>query len=67
MLTEMIPAELLEHQFKSRAERKWPSDPKIVKYSAKVAAELGGYSKRLLHGPIQKASGKSSDTAPLLM
>ncbi len=41
MLTEMIPAELLEHQFKSRAERKWPSDPEIVKYSARVAAELG--------------------------
>jgi len=41
MLTEMIPAELLEHQFKSKAERKWPSDPEIVKYSARVAAELG--------------------------
>jgi len=41
MLTEMIPAELLEHQFKDRAERRWPSDPEIVKYSARVAAELG--------------------------
>ncbi|MBC7327400.1 fructose-bisphosphate aldolase [bacterium] len=41
MLTEMIPPEILEHQFKDRAERKWPSDPEIVKFSARVAAELG--------------------------
>lgn len=41
MLTEMIPAELLEHQFKARADRRWPSDPEIVKFSARVAVELG--------------------------
>jgi fructose-bisphosphate aldolase/2-amino-3,7-dideoxy-D-threo-hept-6-ulosonate synthase len=41
MMTEMIPPEILTHQFKTRAERKWPSDPEIVKYSARVAAELG--------------------------
>ncbi len=41
MLTEMVPAELLKHQFENRAERRWPSDPEIVKYSARVAAELG--------------------------
>jgi len=32
---------MLEHQFESRAKRRWPSDPEIVKYSARVAAELG--------------------------
>lgn len=41
MMVEMVPKDVLEHQFKSRAERKWPSDPEIVKYSARVAAELG--------------------------
>ena len=41
MLTEMIPAELLEHQFKTKAERRWPSNPEVVKFSARVAAELG--------------------------
>jgi len=41
MMVEMIPQEMLEHQFKDRAERKWPKDPEIVKYSARVAAELG--------------------------
>lgn len=41
MLTEMLPAEMLKHQFESRAERKWPSDPEIIKYCARVAAELG--------------------------
>ena len=41
MMTEMVPAELLKHQFEDRAERRWPSDPEIVKYSARVAAELG--------------------------
>ena len=41
MMTEMIPPEMLEHQFESRAKRRWPSDPEIVKYSARVAAELG--------------------------
>lgn len=41
MMTEMIPSDILEHQFKTKAERRWPKDPEIVKYSARVAAELG--------------------------
>ena len=32
-LTEMIPSEILTHQFADRAKRKWPSDPEVVKYS----------------------------------
>jgi fructose-bisphosphate aldolase/2-amino-3,7-dideoxy-D-threo-hept-6-ulosonate synthase len=40
-LTEVIPSEILSHQFQDRADRKWPTDPEIVKYSARVAAELG--------------------------
>ena len=40
-MTEVIPNEILIHQFQDRADRKWPSDPEIVKYSARVAAELG--------------------------
>jgi fructose-bisphosphate aldolase/2-amino-3,7-dideoxy-D-threo-hept-6-ulosonate synthase len=40
-LTEVIPNEILTHQFQDRADRKWPSDPEIVQYSARVAAELG--------------------------
>lgn len=40
-MTEVIPSEILTHQFQDRADRKWPSDPAIVKYSARVAAELG--------------------------
>jgi len=41
LMIEMIPEEILRHQFADKAERKWPSDPEIVKYSARVAAELG--------------------------
>ncbi len=41
LMVEMIPEDMLEHQFKSRAERRWPKNPEIVKYSARVAAELG--------------------------
>jgi len=41
LMIEMIPEEILRHQFASKAERRWPSDPEIVKYSARVAAELG--------------------------
>jgi len=41
MLTEMVPAEIVKHQYESRAKREWPSDPEIVKYCARVAAELG--------------------------
>ncbi|HID95297.1 MAG TPA: fructose-bisphosphate aldolase, partial [Candidatus Latescibacteria bacterium] len=41
MMTEMIPSEILSHQFKDRAKREWPSDPEVVKFSARVAAELG--------------------------
>jgi len=41
LMIEMIPEEILRHQFASKAERRWPSAPEIVKYSARVAAELG--------------------------
>jgi len=41
MMTEMIPDEIIKHQFANRAKRKWPSNPEIVKYSARVASELG--------------------------
>jgi len=41
MMTEMIPPEMLSHQFKDRAKRQWPSDPEVIKFSARVAAELG--------------------------
>ncbi|NPV78649.1 MAG: fructose-bisphosphate aldolase [Firmicutes bacterium] len=41
MMTEMIPPEILTHQFETKASRKWPSDPEVVKFSARVAAELG--------------------------
>jgi len=41
LMIEMIPEEMLRHQFAHRAERRWPSDPEVVKYSARVAAELG--------------------------
>jgi fructose-bisphosphate aldolase/2-amino-3,7-dideoxy-D-threo-hept-6-ulosonate synthase len=40
-LTEVIPNEILTHQFTNRADRKWPSDPEVIKYSARVAVELG--------------------------
>ena len=40
-MTEVIPNEILNHQFRDRADRKWPSDSEIIKYSARVAAELG--------------------------
>jgi len=40
-LTEMIPNDILIHQFESRAGRQWPADPEKIKYSARVAAELG--------------------------
>lgn len=40
-MTEVIPNEILIHQFRDRADRKWPSDPEVVRYSARVAAELG--------------------------
>ncbi len=41
LMIEMIPEEILRHQFAERAGRRWPSDPEVVKYSARVAAELG--------------------------
>ena len=41
LMIEMIPEEMLRHQFAHRAERRWPSDPEVVKHSARVAAELG--------------------------
>ena len=41
LMIEMIPEEILRHQFADKAERRWPSDPEVVKHSARVAAELG--------------------------
>lgn len=41
MMTEMIPEEILQHQFESTAKRKWPSDPEVIQYAERVAAELG--------------------------
>lgn len=41
MLTEMVPGEILTHQFKTKAKRKWPAKPEEVQYAARVAAELG--------------------------
>lgn len=41
MMEEVIPSEIINHQFADRAKRKWPQNPEIVKYSARVAAELG--------------------------
>jgi len=40
-MVEVIPQDMLTHQFADRAERRWPSDPEVVKYSARVVAELG--------------------------
>ncbi len=40
-MVEVIPRDILTHQFADRAERRWPSDPEVIKYSARVAAELG--------------------------
>ncbi len=40
-MTEMIPRDILKHQFTDTAKREWPSDPEVIKYSARVAAELG--------------------------
>jgi len=41
MMVEMIPNEMLKHQFENKANRKWPSNSELVKFSARVAAELG--------------------------
>jgi fructose-bisphosphate aldolase/2-amino-3,7-dideoxy-D-threo-hept-6-ulosonate synthase len=41
MLCEMLPADTLEHQFKPKAERQWPDGLELLKYCARVAAELG--------------------------
>jgi fructose-bisphosphate aldolase/2-amino-3,7-dideoxy-D-threo-hept-6-ulosonate synthase len=40
-LTEMIPAEILGHQLRDRAQRKWPADPTEVAFAARAAAEVG--------------------------
>jgi len=40
-LVEMCPSEMLEYQFSDRTERKWPKFSEVVKYSARVAVELG--------------------------
>lgn len=41
MMAEMIPSEIIDHQFASRAKRKWPSSSEVIQYSARVGAELG--------------------------
>ena len=41
MLTEMLPATILKHQYSNRANRKWPTSTEVVQYSARVASELG--------------------------
>jgi fructose-bisphosphate aldolase/2-amino-3,7-dideoxy-D-threo-hept-6-ulosonate synthase len=41
LMIEMIPPDILTHQFKTKAEREWPKDPEIIKFSARVAAEVG--------------------------
>jgi fructose-bisphosphate aldolase/2-amino-3,7-dideoxy-D-threo-hept-6-ulosonate synthase len=41
MMTEMVPQEIIQHQFESTAKRKWPSDPEVIQYAGRVAAELG--------------------------
>lgn len=40
-LTEIVPSEILAYQFADRAERQWPDNVEIVKYCARVGAELG--------------------------
>jgi fructose-bisphosphate aldolase/2-amino-3,7-dideoxy-D-threo-hept-6-ulosonate synthase len=40
-MSEIVPAEVMEYQFKDRAARQWPSDPTLVMYAARVGAELG--------------------------
>ena len=82
LMIEMIPEEILQHQFADRAERRWPSDPEVIKYSARVAAELGadivkGYytgDKDTFRGVIEYCpvpyvvlSGPASDDPELLL
>jgi fructose-bisphosphate aldolase/2-amino-3,7-dideoxy-D-threo-hept-6-ulosonate synthase len=40
-ISEIVPGEMMDYQFAARAERQWPSDPELVKYAARVGAELG--------------------------
>ena len=40
-MTEIVPSEVLTYQFENRAERQWPSDPELIKFAARVGAELG--------------------------
>ncbi len=40
-MSEIVPAEVMSYQFEDRAARRWPSDPNLVKYAARVGAELG--------------------------
>ncbi len=40
-LSEIVPSEIMTYQFEARAARQWPSDPEMVKFCARVAAELG--------------------------
>lgn len=41
LMIEMIPPDILTHQFETKAEREWPKDPEVIKFSARVAAEVG--------------------------
>lgn len=40
-LTEIVPSEMIAYQFEAHANRRWPSDLELVKFAARVAAELG--------------------------
>jgi len=40
-MVEMCPQEMLKYQFTDRTKREWPSNSEVVKYSARVATELG--------------------------
>lgn len=40
-ISEIVPGEMMAYQFEARAKRQWPSDPELVKYAARVGAELG--------------------------
>lgn len=40
-ISEIVPGEMMAYQFEARAQRQWPSDPELVKFAARVGAELG--------------------------
>lgn len=65
MMTEMITPEIIEHQFGTKAKRKWPSDPEIVKYSARVAAELGADIVKGYYTGDKETFGELIDYCPV--